>query len=239
MNCHCGIPAFFSEQNENGKKYDVFSCNLQPNGKKKVKCDFFIKEYIRDLNLEKIPKKQETFRDVEMQDGNIFYRQKLEHYMHLYEISENLPDKYRTAYKENINYILKKLNFDFFISESLESLRNRTKQECPPKKIHTSIFPIKITEYPVNLGVIRYRKTKRTTNKIKKTKIVTGDVSILLEKEEKEEKEENKESEVKEEEEKDSSDEEDIVNEEDNTFDVDEYNSGEDYNEDDGGAFSD
>lgn len=194
--------------------------------RKKTKCDMNICEFIRDIEFPEIEQKKNVYVDSSTDQEDI-YRKNLDKYIHLCEITSELSKKYRTNYIANINFILNKLNFKLYFeeTETLETLKNRINIKCKPKKQYVSKFPIRLIDYPDNLGVIpakkRFKKSSKKTTYLKYIKKYAEDSD--------EEKKDNSDSES----DADSA-------EADNTFDIDNYESEEEYDDmDDGGAFSD
>ena len=246
MKCECGYSAFYYQKTENYKKWDIYKCgHVMIESKRKTKCDMNKCVYVCDIS---IPETKEPIKFVQnkVEDPETLYRERLSKYIELCEITKHLHNKYRWNYIANINYLLNKLNFPLYFeeTETLESLKIRIKEKCYPKKIYKSSFPINLVEYHECLSVMVKKEKKKTKTRVEKDSKKTAKVHskyYLEEKEDPEEKEDTdkvpKEKEYISESESDSEPEED---ENDNTFDVDNYDSGEDCEEfDDGGAFSD
>ena len=260
--CNCGYKAFYYQKTENYKKWDVYKCgHVMIESKRKTKCDMNNCVYVCDISIPET-KEPVKFEQNKLEDPETMYKKQLAKYIDLCEITKHLPNKYRWNYIANINYLLKKLNFPLYFEEkeTLESLKIRIKGKCYPKKIYKSHFPINLVEYPPCLSVIvkkekKKTKTKTNTNTNTKTTVQkdskkTTRVYSKYYLEEKEDPEDPEDPEEKEEtdevpkkkeyiseSESESGSEED---ENDNTFDIDNYDSGEDYEDlDDGGAFSD
>lgn len=232
MNCKCGYPAFYFEKISDNKKWVVYRCGYSMvDTKKKAKCDLSESELIGEIVspvFKDIVKSSEktTYVNVEKK-----YREELDKFINLCEISKDFPAKHRANYISNINYLLRKLNFSLYFeeNETLENLKIRTKYEYTPNITKTSIYPIKLVEYPDELAVNKIKKTsrKKTKSKVKKSKNVILDLEIEPEVEKNEELESDSESEYSD-------------ADEDETFDVDNYDSEEEYEEfDESGAISD
>jgi len=209
--------------------------------KRKTKCDMNKCAYVCDISIPET-KEPDKFEKKILEDPETMYREQLDKYIDLCEITKHLPIKYRWNYIANINYLLKKLNFPLYFeeTETLESLKIRIKGKCYPKKIYKSPFPINLVEYPPCLSVmVKKEKTKKKTktrSTVQKDPKKTTRVYSKYYLEEKEDPEEKEETEVTESESVSEAEED----ENDNTFDIDNYDSGEDYEDlDDGGAFSD
>lgn len=244
--CNCGYKAFYYQKIEDNKKWNVYKCgHFMIESKRKTKCDMNNCVYVCDISIPET-KEPVKFEQNKVEDPETMYREKLDKYIDLCEITKHLPIKYRWGYTANINYLLKKLNFPLYFeeTETLESLKIRIKGKCYPKKIYKSPFPINLVEYPPCLSVIVKKEKKKTKTTVQKDPKKTTRVYskyYLEEKEDPEEKEKteevSKQKEYISESEAESEAEED---ENDNTFDVDNYDSDEDCEDfDDGGAFSD
>ena len=244
MKCDCGYTAFYYQKFADNKKWNVYECgHAMIESKKKTKCDMNICEYISEINCPET-KKHIVHIQKEKIEVEKLYRDDLQKYIHLCEITQKFSKKYRWNYISNINFLLRKLNFDLYFEdkETLESLKHRIKNKCVPRLIKKSEFPIKLVDYPDYLAVLKkepiiIEKKKKKTEKIKKKSEKIKKKHLLLEGDDREENEnENKPRE----EILPSDAESDSEDEGDNTFDVDNYDSGEDYEDfDDGGAFSD
>lgn len=242
MKCDCGYTAFYYQKFAGNKKWNVYKCgHAMIESKKKTKCDMNICEYISEINCPET-KKHIVHIQKEKIDAEKLYRDDLQKYIHLCKITQKFSKKYRWNYIANINFLLKKLNFDLYFEdkETLESLKHRIKNKYVPRVIKKTEFPIKLVDYPDYLAVLKkepiiIEKKKKKSEKIKKKHfLLEGDDQEELE--ENQNKNENKLSE----EILPSDAESDSEDEGDNTFDIDNYDSGEDYEDfDDGGAFSD
>ena len=262
MKCDCGYTAFYYQKFADNKKWNVYKCgHAMIESKKKTKCDMNICEYISEINCPET-KKHVVHIQEEKIDSEKLYRDDLQKYIHLCEITKTFSKTYRWNYNANINFLLRKLNFDLYFEdkETLESLKHRIKNKYTPRVIKKTEFPIKLVDYPDYLDIIKEElvitekkkkitdkkkkiteKKKKKSEKIKKKHfLIAGDEPEEQEENENENKNEN-ENENKPREEILSSDaESDSEDEGDNTFDIDNYDSGEDYEDfDDGGAFSD
>ena len=238
MKCECGYPAFYYQKFSENKKWNVYKCgHIMIESKKKTKCNMNKCEYISDISFnvsiqENIDTPNKIINKEEL------YKNKLLDYIHLCEITKTFCKKYRLNYIANINYYLKKLNFELYFEEkeTLENLKSRIRKKYTPRIIKPDLYPIKLVQYPKYLEVNK----KEKLNKKKKRKTVISKIKkIYISTEEREEKEEeilsNDESD------NESDNESDIDSEEkDDTFDIDNYDSGDNYDDfDDGGAFSD
>jgi hypothetical protein len=239
MKCDCGYTAFYYQKFADNKKWDIYRCgHVTIESKKKTKCDMNICEYISEINCPET-KKRVVHIQKEKIDVEKLYGVDLQKYIHLCEITQKFSKKYRWNYIANINFLLRKLNFDLYFEdkETLESLKHRIKNKRVPRVIKKTEFPIKLVDYPDYLAVLKkepnvIEKKKKKSEKIKKK-------HFLLEGDELEENENENENKPKEEI-LPSDAESESEDEGDNTFDIDNYDSGEDYEDfDDGGAFSD
>tara|TARA_R110002072_G_scaffold7227_8_gene39602 strand:+ start:15464 stop:16186 length:723 start_codon:yes stop_codon:yes gene_type:complete len=240
MKCDCGYTAFYYQKFADNKKWDVYKCgHVMIESKKKTKCDMNICEYNSEINCPET-KKHIVHIQKEKNDVEKLYRDDLQKYIHLCEITQKFLKKYRWNYVANINFLLRKLNFDLYFEdkETLESLKHRIKNKYVPRVIKKTEFPIKLVDYPDYLAVLKkgpiiIEKKKKKSEKIKKK-------HILLAGGDQEELEENKNENKPREEILPSDAESDSEDVGDNTFDIDNYDSGEDYEDfDDDGAFSD
>ena len=251
MNCKCGYPTFYFEKISDNKRWAVYRCGYSMvDTKKKTKCDLSECELIGDIvlpTMKPIVKSSKKSTDLDTEKR---YREELAKFINLCEIAKEFPEKHRSNYISNINHLLCKLNFSLYFeeNETLENLKIRITSEYTPKITKTSVYPIKLVDYPSELAVNKIKKPyrKKSKSKLKKTKDVilhlelepevekTKDVILHLELEPEVEKKEEEpdpdydcESEFSE-------------NSEDETFDVDNYDSEEDYEEiDESGAVSD
>lgn len=233
MKCDCGYTAFYYQKFADNKKWDVYKCgHAMIEAKKKSKCDMYICEYISEINYTD-KKSNKIYTENIISNPEIKYRQDLQKYIYLCKITQNFSKKYRWNYIANINFLLRKLNFDLYFedTETLENLKQRIKKKYVQRTLVKNQFPIKLIDYPDYLAIIK-KESIPLENKNKKTKIKKKKNLLLVEEEPEEDN--NKEEILQSESESDSEDEED------NTFDIDNYDSGDDYDEfDDGGAFSD
>ena len=203
--------------------------------KKKTKCDMNIFKYISEINFPET-KEEKVYTEEEKIDSEIFYRNNLRKYIYLCEITQKFSKKYRWNYIANINFLLKKLNFELYFEdkETLESLKQRINNKYVPRIIKNKEFHVKLVEYPENLSVnkktpVLTKKKKKETETIKKKNFLLPK-NILVEPKE----DENKCKEITPSDEE--SDSEDECND---MFDIDNYYSEEDYEEFDSGEFSD
>tara|TARA_X000001036_G_scaffold105005_2_gene98149 strand:- start:7831 stop:8637 length:807 start_codon:yes stop_codon:yes gene_type:complete len=268
MKCDCGLNAFFYEKICKEGRLHFYKCGLiLSESKKKVKCDFLIEKYIRETPISMVVCKKEKISILnkgvsDKINSEENYRLDLNKYINLCEITKDRPKRLRSNYLANINYILNKLNFPLFFeeTESLESLKKRINQKYIKKKKIESFFPIKLIDYPEYLKPFEIKKGKKEKRKIVIKKLVKMDTKVYdYEKEEKETDEEktnvnvnvnvnndvnvnnnvNVNNDVNErilESDNESDEETDIEN---NTFDVDDYESVDEYDDCDGGGFSD
>tara|TARA_B100000287_G_scaffold35660_1_gene32866 strand:+ start:3491 stop:4252 length:762 start_codon:yes stop_codon:yes gene_type:complete len=253
MKCDCGPNAFFYEKICKEGRLHFYKCGLiLSESKKKVKCDFLIEKYVGEAPMDVCKKEETVIFNKEMSNKintEENYRLDLKKYINLCEITKDRPKRLRANYLANINYILNKLNFPLFFeeTESLESLKERIKQKCIPKRKIESNFPIKLIDYPEYLKPVEIKKGKKEKKKIVVEKRVKMDTKVSdYEKEEENEITEEKTSGYNIinanldgkilESDNESDEESDIEN---NTFDVDEYDSVDEYDDCDGGGFSD
>mgnify|MGYP001302182694 CR=1 FL=1 len=253
MKCDCGLNAFFYEKICKEGRLHFYKCGLiLSESKKKVKCDFLIEKCVGEAPMDVCKKEETVIFNKEMSNKintEENYRLDLNKYINLCEITKDRPKRLRGNYLANINYILNKLNFPLFFeeTESLESLKERIKQKCIPKRKIESNFPIKLIDYPEYLKPVEIKKGKKEKKKIIAEKRVKMDskVSDYEKEEEKETSEEktdgynivnvNLDGKILESD-NESDEESDIEN---NAFDVDEYDSVDEYDDCDGGGFSD
>lgn len=253
MKCDCGLNAFFYEKICKEGRLHFYKCGLiLSESKKKVKCDFLIEKYVGEAPMVVCKKEETVIFNKEMSNKigpEENYRLDLKKYINLCEITKDRPKRLRANYLVNINYILNKLNFPLFFeeTESLESLKERIKQKCIPKRKIKSIFPIKLIDYPEYLKPVEIKKGKKEKKKIVAEKSVKMDSKVSdYEKEEEKETAEEKtdgynivnvnENEKILESDNESDEESDTEN---NTFDVDDYESVDEYDDCDVGGFSD
>jgi len=236
MKCDCGYAAFYYQKFADNKKWNVYKCgHVMIESKRKTRCDMNICEYISEINCPEI-EKQKVHAKEEKTNPKKLYEDNLQKYIYLCEITQTFSKKYRQNYIANINFLLRKFNFDLYFeeAETLESLKLRIKNKYVPRVIKKTEFPIKLTDYPDYLTVFKkeqvvIEKKKKFGKTKKKNFLLVRDVP-----EEPEEKNNPKEETQASDEESDSEDEDD------NTFDIENCDSEEDYeNFDDGGAFSD
>lgn len=241
MKCDCGYNAFYYQWFYEGKRYDVYKCGYAMiESKKRTKCDLIVCNYISDIkNVTTESNAKEISTRTSQKTVNVnaekTYKDELIKYIHLGQITQNFSKKYRANYIANINFLLNKLNFKLYFeeTETLESLKCRVAEKCVAKPKKKNNLPIRLVEYPDYLGLTEEVKIKSKNQKKKKTD-VNKKTKLLINDDE----EEMKQSEEKQSEEVLLSDSE--SDEEDNTFDVDNYDSGDDCEDfEDGGAFSD
>lgn len=245
MKCDCGLNAFFYEKTEDYKKWNIYKCGLLPKEtKKKVKCNFYIEQFVGNITVRKYGNEDESQREentVLKCDDIKQYRLDLNKFIYLCEISIEKPEKFRANYIANINYLLNKLNFRLFFEEkeSLESLKNRINKQGVPKK-YPNIFPINLLKYPDDLKPtcpVNKKINKKVLSKNKRVIKIDDDFKECEYRKTKDEDDVEKEGLQDSDSNSDSDSDSDKAN---NTFDVDEYDSSEEYdNYEDGGAFSD
>lgn len=243
MNCKCGIKAFFFEKTTSDGVFNVFKCDA-PESKKKGKCDFFYSQKIKDPVIwvtEDVIQTMETFsEEVKPRDA---YMKVLNKYIRLLKNTTHLPKEYSANYIANINYILKRLNMEFYFedTESIECLEKRVKNnECRLNiPIYTSLaFPLRLTEYPPDLKVSLKRKCKKTRKIKSRLEFMKIDLKNFIEEDEKDKQEEEIDNKsVCSINSSEMSGDTDI--DDDNTFDVEGVDSDIDESIDDTGAFSD
>ena len=223
MKCYCGYPAFFYRAHSDDKKYNVYKCgHTNVESKKKMSCEMDFREFVGDIPgvFKETPTTEHIIQEKE--DPIEKTKQEIRNYIYLCEIT-----KYKTGnYIANINHLLGRLNFKLYFPEreTLESLKTRIEDKHVPRVPKKNIFPVNIIEYP---ECFKIKQTKPRRKKVVKKQVKFNPViarvvprkpteEILLSDAETDESED----------------------EMDNTFDVDNYDSGEDM-DDDEGAFSD
>ncbi len=251
MKCECGYNAFYYQKTTENKKWDIYKCgHVMVESKKKTKCDMNICKYVSETNCPETKKPKVHIQEEKINSEKL-YRDDLQKYIHLCEITKTFSKKYRWNYIANINFLLRKFNFDLYFEdkETLESLKHRIKNKYTPRVIKKTEFPIKLVDYPDYLDVIKEElviteKKKKITEKKKKITEKKKKITEKIKKKhfllEGDELEENENKNKLKEEILPSDAESDSEDEGDNTFDIDNYDSGEDYEDfDDDGAFSD
>jgi len=248
MKCDCGYKAFYYQKFDGSKKWDVYKCgHVMIESKKKTKCDMNVCEYVCDMSSCPKTGKPEVYVEEKKIDPERVYRDLLRKYIYLCEITQMSPKKYRWGYVANINYLLKKFNFNLYFeeTETLESLKQRIKNKYVHRILEKTNFPIKLTDYPEYLSVITEKKQTVTetvnkkkkpkpAKKKKKTETVKKQEFLLPTEEPTEEQNKPAEEPLHSDAESDSEDGGD------NTFDIDKCDSEDDYEDvDDSGAFSD
>lgn len=245
MNCKCGTKAFFFEKTTYKGTFNVFKCDTQET-KKKVKCDFYYSQKIKDPVILDTTYSDKSMEIYKSSDPRETYIKDINKYICLLKNATHLPKEYSTDYTENINYILKRLDMKFYFdnTESIECLETRIKKNeyTPSRPDTTSItFPLKLIEYPPELSVPLKTKSKKKSKTKSREQIKKLDFKNFIEEDEKS-KEERSNEEDENDNKSDFSDESSEMSdeyEEDNTFDIDDYNSDVDETFDDTGAFSD
>ena len=115
MKCDCGYTAFYYQKFADNKKWDVYKCgHAMIETKKKSKCDMYICEYISEINYTD-KKSNKIYTENIISNPETKYRQDLQKYIYLCEITQNFSKKYRWNYIANINFLLRKLNFDLYL----------------------------------------------------------------------------------------------------------------------------
>ena len=218
LNCKCNNACFFTTkptvENDKVVKYDIYKCNYNSaeQGKKKKKCDFYLKNKVSEAPIEQEDVKVISNKKITAKKTT---NEELEYYIKMYELAPCKDSKSTMDYVANINYLLSKNGQTHFDpeTESIDSLKKRYSF-----KIEKELFkfsPIKFVEVPESLKVSKIHKKKR----IKKES-----VGNLIADDSGEESEEETDSE----------------NEEETGFDVDEVDSDQESEEfEDDGAFSD
>ena len=226
MNCNCKVNAFsyetLEQTGDSFQRVRISKCGtILSDRKKKTKCDYYIK-IIMKTGIIVEERKIIKFNPVPVYRGtyNEICRKEIDWYIHLCNITQDVPIVKKGTYHANINYNLNNLNYKLFFeeTETIEQLIIRL--QSPPDKM------------PRNRPV---------SNKLKKTKLPRKNIKpiqtlkrvALLEIAEDEGCAENCKSECDGEE---NSDNEECIK--DDTFDVDNYESNDDCDDDDG-AFSD
>lgn len=239
MNCKCGTKAFFFEKTTHEGTFNIFKCDTQET-KKKVKCDFYYSQKIKDpviLDTKDTGMSLEIYKPSDPREA---YIKDINKYIRLLKNATHLPKEYSTNYIANINYILKRLNMQFYFedTESIECLETRIKNNEYILALDTSsiTFPLKLTEYPLELSVPIKTKCSKKRKKISKVEVQKLDLKSFIEEEERSKQDE---PDNKSESSDDSGEMSDEENDDDNTFDVDDYNSDVEDTFDDAGAFSD
>lgn len=173
MDCLCGIRAFTYEKIDNCKKCRIYKCGtLILDSKRKTRCNFNVCTFIKDV-VHTEPECKEIIKT--LADNiipEVFYKERLNRYIYLYEITYHLTPHFRQNYIANINYILYKLNFPLFFeeNENISNLKNRILKKCEKR-------PIKICQNTLN--VIPYSKEfSNVTPKIKTKKKITTVKSV-------------------------------------------------------------
>jgi hypothetical protein len=245
MKCECGYYAFYYEKITDNKRFDVYKCgHVAIETKRKTKCDMNIIEFVSDIvpieNKTKTEAKCILYNQV-YESPEEKYRRDLHNYINLCDITKNFSSVYRYAYIANINFILNKLGFPLYFEEkeTLNGLKNRIKHKANQKLQYKPETKTILVEVPDYLAVNRKNNKCIKKNKKKNNTELVHKVSHLLINED--EPDENAQNEKEEILILDSdSESENDSEEEDNTFDVENYDSENDYEVvDDGGAFSD
>lgn len=245
MKCECGYNAFYYEKITDNKKFDVYKCgHVAIESKRKTKCDMNITEYISGINCkeDKVEIKSRVY-ELNFLDPEEKYRKDLYNYINLCDITKKFSSVHRFSYIANINFILNKLGFPLYFEEkeTLESLKTRVKSKVNYKvqyKPETKTILVEVPDYlAVNSKNIKcIKKNKKKNKKKNNTEIIHKISNLLINEEEPVENVQNEEEEIL----ISDSESEYNSNNEDNTFDVDNYDSDNDYQDpDDGGAFSD
>ena len=243
MKCECGYDAFYYQKIDDNKKFNVYKCgHVAIDSKRKTKCDMNITQFVSDIT----PKETKTeakcilYNQV-YEDPEEKYRRDLYNYINLCDITKNFSSVQRYAYIANINFILNKLGFPLYFEEkeTLESLKNRVKCKANKKLQYKPETKTILVEVPEYLAV--YRKNSKIIKKSRK-KIASYDDKtpiFLINEVEPDEEVKNEKEEILISDSDSDSDSDYMSNDEDNMFDVDNYDSENDNEDDDGGAFSD
>ena len=147
--CKCGEQCFTFTKFTQDKKFFSKRCgSFSDSKKKKITCDYKEDTFIcnvvfpEDKKIEcsySIPKKQDL-------------RTRLEHYIHLYEITNEKNIKTGNVLA-NINFILKQMNYKLFFDdkESMQNLKKRL--QMPPDNIIIiqEFKPVVLVEVPEHL----------------------------------------------------------------------------------------
>jgi hypothetical protein len=242
MKCECGYKAFYYQKIEDNKKLNVYKCgHVAIESKRKTKCDMNIIEYVSDITHihNKDYTKSDSFH-VNKEDPEKKYREELHKLIYLCDITKDFSSVHRFSYIANINFILNKLGFPLYFEEkeTLDSLKTRINCKANYKLKYKPETKTILVEVPEYLAV--HRKNSKSIKKSKK-KITSHDVKtpiFLINEVEPDEDVKNEKEEILIS--GSDSDSDYMSNEEDNMFDVDNYDSEND-NEDNGddGAFSD
>ena len=243
MNCKCGTKAFFFEKTTNQGTFNIFKCDTQET-KKKVKCDFYYSQKIKDPVILDTKDTGTSLEIYKPSDPREAYIKDINKYICLLKNATHLPKEYSTNYIANINYILKRLNMKFYFedTESIECLEERIKNnEYILSRLDTSsiTFPLKLTEYPLELSVPIKTKCSKKRKKISKVEVQKLDLKSFIEEEERSKQEKSNEEEENDNKSDFSDESSEMSDEKDNTFDIDDYNSDVDETFDDAEAFSD
>lgn len=218
LNCKCNNPCFFTTKTtvENDKvvKYDIYKCNYNTTeqGKKKKKCDYYLKNKISEAPIEQEDVKMNSVEKYTIKKTT---NEELEYYIRMYDLAPCKDSKSSMDYIANINYLLSKNGQTHFDpeTESIDSLKKRYSFKIEKKSFKFS--PIKFVEVPESLRVSKIHKKKKP----KKESIGNNIAHDSGE---------------------ESGEETDSENEEDNGFDVDEMDSDKESEAfEDDGAFSD
>ena len=242
MKCECGYDAFYYQKIADNKKFNVYKCgHIMIESKRKTNCDMNIIEYISDIKqVETKNKTNSKVCNLNFEDPEEKYRKDLYNYINLCDITKNFSSRYRFNYIANINFILNKLGFPLYFEEkeTLTSLKNRIKSKANYKLQSKPKSKTILLQVPDYLAVNKKNSKGIKKNKKKTPSHFINKISTLLITEE--EPDENIQNEKEEILILDSdSESENNSDQEDNTFDVDNYDSENDYEDDDGGAFSD
>ena len=247
MKCDCGYDAFYYEKIADNKRFHVYKCgHVAIDTKRKTKCDMNIIKYVSDITSKETKTKTKTeakcilYNQV-YESPEEKYRKDLHNYINLCDITKNFSSVHRYSYIANINFILNKLGFPLYFEEkeTLESLKTRVKCKAIHKLHYKHETKTILVEVPDYLAV--NRKNNKCIKKSKKknnTELLHKVSHLLINEDEPDENTHNEKEEIlilnsDSESENDSE-------EEDNTFDVENYDSENDYEDvDDGGAFSD
>jgi len=161
--CNCGEPCFTFTKFTQDKKFLSKRCGSFSDSKKKKTCNYREDTFICDIIFPQSTEAVCTIRAPEKQD----LRTRLEHYIHLYEITRDASIKNGNILA-NINFILKHLNYKLFFEERENIYDLKKRLEMPPDNVITfkHFKPVTLIEVPEDLKVVNAKLNK--TNKSKK-----------------------------------------------------------------------
>lgn len=228
MKCDCGYPAFYYRAFVDNKKYDVYKCgHTNVDSKKKTKCEMDLREYIEDIPITHDDVAMAPAAPKEQENTEENLKQEIRKYIHLCEITKYKKENYIA----NINQLLRRLNFRLFFPEreTLESLKARLNNKSTPRLEKKSMFPMNILEYPESFKI---KQTEPKRKKETKKSSVSKSKGVFIPNVDTQPRWKTEELPT-------DSESDDETGDMDNTFDIDNYDSGEEIDVDDGGAFSD